>query len=77
MAAHPGCGNRSMEELGRFAHNELRTNPEQIQIFTPTPSTVSTLMYYTRRDLNDSRNVWSEHVPQLKQKQKDLVNRRR
>ena len=34
-------------------------------------------MYYTRRDLNDTRNVWSEHVPQLKQKQKDLVNRRK
>ncbi len=77
MAAHPGCGNRSMDELGRFAHSELHTNPEQIQIFTPTPSTVSTLMYYTRRDLNDTRNVWSEHVPQLKQKQKDLVNRRK
>ncbi len=77
IAAHPGCGNRSMEELGRFAHTELKTNPEQIQIFTPTPSTVSTLMYYTRRDYADKRNVWSEHVPQLKQKQKDLVNRRR
>ncbi len=76
IAAHPGCGNRSMEELGRFAHTELKTNPEQIQIFTPTPSTVSTLMYYTRRDYADRRNVWSEHVPQLKQKQKDLVNRR-
>ncbi|MCQ2084554.1 MAG: YgiQ family radical SAM protein [archaeon] len=77
IAAHPGCGNRSMEELGRFAHTELKTNPEQVQIFTPTPSTVSTLMYYTRRDYHDRRNVWSEHVPQLKQKQKDLVNRRR
>ena len=77
MAAHPGCGNRAMEELGRFAHTELKTNPEQIQVFTPTPSTVSTLMYYTRRDYADKRNVWSEHVPQLKQKQKDIVNRRR
>ena len=76
MAAHPGCGNRAMEELGRFAHTELKTNPEQIQVFTPTPSTVSTLMYYTRRDYADKRNVWSEHVPQLKQKQKDIVNRR-
>ncbi|MCQ2079897.1 MAG: YgiQ family radical SAM protein [archaeon] len=77
IAAHPGCGNRSMEELGRFAHTELRTNPEQVQIFTPTPSTVSTLMYYTRRDYHDNFNVWSEHVPQLKQKQKDLVNKGR
>lgn len=73
MAAHPGCGNRAMEELGDFVHRELRTNPEQVQIFTPTPSTVSSLMYYTRRDYGDGRNVWSEHVPQLKQRQKDIV----
>ncbi|AGI47778.1 Fe-S oxidoreductase [Thermoplasmatales archaeon BRNA1] len=73
IAAHPGCGNRSMEELSHFCRNELKTNPEQVQIFTPTPSTVSTLMYYTRRDYADRRNVWSEHVPQLKQKQKDIV----
>lgn len=73
MAAHPGCGNRAMEELDRFVHTELKTNPEQVQIFTPTPSTASTLMYYTRRDPADERNVWSEHVPQLKQRQKDIV----
>ncbi|MCQ2070458.1 MAG: YgiQ family radical SAM protein [archaeon] len=73
IAAHPGCGNRSMEELSRFAREELHTNPEQVQIFTPTPSTVSTLMYYTRRDYLDRRNIWSEHVVQLKQKQKDIV----
>ena len=73
MAAHPGCGNRAMEELREFVHTELRTNPEQVQIFTPTPSTVSSLMYYTRRDYADRRNVWSEHIPKLKQVQKDIV----
>ncbi|WP_400207079.1 YgiQ family radical SAM protein [Methanomethylophilus alvi] len=73
MAAHPGCGNRAMEELREFVHTELRTNPEQVQIFTPTPSTVSSLMYYTRRDYADRRNVWSEHIPKLKQVQKNIV----
>jgi len=52
MAAHPGCGIVEMNDLNRFVHRELRTNPEQIQIFTPTPSTVSTMMYYTGLDMN-------------------------
>jgi len=75
MAAHPGCGNRAMEDLSRFARNDLHTNPEQVQIFTPTPSTVSTLMYCTRRDLDDKHNVWSEHDAYRKQIQKDIVIR--
>lgn len=73
MAAAPGCGERDMHELDRFVHNELKTNPEQVQIFTPTPSTVATLEYWTRRDYLDRRNVWSEHVMQRKQAQKDLI----
>jgi uncharacterized radical SAM protein YgiQ len=72
MAAHPGCGQRDMEELADFVHRELRTNPEQVQVFTPTPSTVSTLMYCTGKDM-DGRRVWSEHVPGLKQKQKQTI----
>ncbi len=72
MAAHPGCGQRDMEELADFVHRDLRTNPEQVQVFTPTPSTVSTLMYCTGKDM-DGRRVWSEHVPGLKLKQKQTL----
>ena len=39
-----------MMDLKRYASQELRVNPEQVQIFTPTPSTYSTLMYYTEKD---------------------------
>ena len=73
MAAHPGCYQEDMEELNRFVHRELKTNPEQVQIFTPTPSTVSTLMYHTRRDLDNTKNLKSEHSMQMKQKQKDAL----
>lgn len=73
MAAHPGCYMSDMEELDEFVHRELKTNPEQVQIFTPTPSTVSTLMYYTRRDYEDTRDLKSEHSMQMKQKQKDVI----
>jgi uncharacterized radical SAM protein YgiQ len=73
MAAHPGCYQEDMEELDRFVHKELRTNPEQVQIFTPTPSTVSTMMYYTRRNYENTMDLKSEHSMQMKQKQKDTL----
>ncbi len=47
IAAHPGCTVKDMNELNHFIEKELKINPRQVQIFTPTPSTYSTLMYYT------------------------------
>ena len=73
MAAHPGCYMSDMEELNDFVHRELKTNPEQIQIFTPTPSTVSTMMFYTHRDINDTVDIKAEHSMQTRQKQKDVI----
>ncbi|MFA7044439.1 MAG: hypothetical protein WC186_08855, partial [Bacteroidales bacterium] len=73
IAAHPGCYDHHMEELSSFCRNYLKTNPEQIQIFTPSPSTISTMMYYTRRDWNNTTNIKSEHSMQMKQIQKDIV----
>lgn len=76
MAAHPGCYMSDMEELEEFIHTELKTNPEQVQVFTPTPSTLSTMMYYTRRDINDTKDVKAEHSMQMKHKQKDVLKGR-
>ena len=50
IAAHPGCTDLDMHRLKRFASDELQIQPEQVQIFTPTPSTYSSLMYYTGLD---------------------------
>ncbi|MDZ7722451.1 MAG: YgiQ family radical SAM protein [candidate division KSB1 bacterium] len=50
IAAHPGCREQDMHKLKQFAARTLKVKPRQIQIFTPTPSTLSTLMYYTERD---------------------------
>lgn len=50
IAAHPGCTQADMAALRQFAHRELALAPEQVQLFTPTPSTLSTLMYWTGRD---------------------------
>lgn len=50
IAAHPGCTLQDMQALATFSREKLQMTPEQIQIFTPTPSTFSSLMYWTGMD---------------------------
>lgn len=50
IAAHPGCELDDMRALKKFASRELKVLPEQVQIFTPLPSTYSAVMYYTGQD---------------------------
>ncbi|SPD73203.1 conserved hypothetical protein [uncultured Desulfobacterium sp.] len=47
IAAYPGCTMEDMGKLKRFIGKVLKFRPEQIQIFTPSPSTFATMMYYT------------------------------
>jgi len=78
IAAHPGCSDKDMEDLKSFASNKLKTNPEQVQIFTPTPSTYSTLMYYTETNPSTGEKLFVEKDPgkQIKQKEIAIGNRR-
>ncbi len=75
MACHPGCTLKDMQELSRFCTRRLKTNPEQIQIFTPTPSTISTLMYHTGKTVN-GEEIFVERKVSGKQEQKDAVIKR-
>jgi len=73
IAAHPGCSEKDMQDLKTFANKDLKLNPEQVQVFTPTPSTYSTLMYYTEVDPWSMEKIYVEKDPSKKQKQKDIV----
>ena len=73
IAAHPGCGEKEMRELKHFTTHELGMNPEQAQIFTPTPSTYSALMYYTEMDPSTRKKIFVEKDPGRKEKQKEIV----
>lgn len=73
IAAHPGCDEKDMLDLKRFASHELKVNPEQVQVFTPTPSTYSTLMYYTEINPFTGKKLFVEKDNNRKQKQKDIV----
>ncbi|HBG74293.1 MAG: YgiQ family radical SAM protein [Chloroflexi bacterium GWB2_49_20] len=73
IAAHPGCDEIDMQNLKAFSSKKLNINPEQVQIFTPTPSTYSTLMYYTEQDPFTGEPIFVEKNPERKQKQKKIV----
>jgi uncharacterized radical SAM protein YgiQ len=76
IAAHPGCTEEDMRSLKQFTRQWLKTNPEQVQIFVPAPSTYSSLMYYTGTDPFSGNPVFVEKDPQHKEIQKDIVTRK-
>jgi len=69
MVDHPGCSLNETRELLNFINRNLSFHPEQVQVFTPTPSTVSTLMYYTEQDLNGN-DIFVEKDRNARMKQK-------
>ena len=73
IAAHPGCNEKDMLDLKIFASEELKISPEQVQIFTPTPSTYSTLMYYTEINPFTNKKIFVEKDNGKKEKQKTII----
>ena len=76
IAAHPGCTAEDMQHLKRFTREQLHIAPEQVQIFTPTPSTYASLMYYTGQDPFNHQSIFVEKDPKRKEHQKDIVTRK-
>ncbi len=76
IAAHPGCTEADMQRVRHFASRELHIHPEQVQVFTPTPSTYSSLMYYTETDPFTSQPIFVEKDLCHKERQKDIVTRK-
>jgi uncharacterized radical SAM protein YgiQ len=73
IAAHPGCSDREMEETRKFVMKELKILPEQVQIFTPTPSTYASLMYYTELNPFTREPIFVEKDLHRKNKQKQIL----
>jgi uncharacterized radical SAM protein YgiQ len=73
IAAHPGCTERDMVALRRFATEELGVRPEQVQIFTPTPSTYASVMYHTELDPFTGRRLFVEKDLGRKRRQREIV----
>lgn len=77
IAAHPGCREEDMYKLKEYTSKELKLNPEQVQIFTPTPSTYSTLMYYTESDPFTGKTIFVEKNLKKKGRQKEIVTEKK
>ncbi|NPV86048.1 MAG: YgiQ family radical SAM protein [Anaerolineae bacterium] len=76
IAAHPGCTETDMQQLSRFASHELGIRPEQVQIFTPAPSTYSSIMYCTGLDPFTRQPLFVEKDPARRQHQKAILLRK-
>lgn len=59
IVAHPGCSIDHARELGAYLRSHA-IPVEQVQVFTPTPMTLSTAIYHTGIDPRTGRRV---HVP--------------
>ncbi len=73
IAAHPGCIDDDMRQLKKFARSKLFLTPEQVQVFTPTPSTWSTAMYYTGINPASNKTIPVARTFRERQTQKDLL----
>lgn len=75
MSSHPGS---TLEEAITLAEHlqELGYMPEQVQDFYPTPSTLSTCMYYTGVDPTDMKPVYIPNNPHEKAMQRALIQYR-
>ncbi len=71
ISSHPGSTTGCMKELASEIKN-LGIRPEQVQDFTPTPMTLSSVIYYTGIDPYTGRKVYVPKDPDEKRRQKDL-----
>lgn len=73
IAAHPDCTAQDMAKLKTFASKELHARPEQVQVFTPTPSTYSTLMYWTEQNPFTGKSCFVEKGAKGREDQKQII----
>ena len=75
MSSHPGSTMKEAVELAEYIR-DMGYNPEQVQDFYPTPSTLSTVMYYTGLDPRTMERVYVPTDPHEKAMQRALIQYR-
>ena len=75
MSSHPGATLTEAIELAEYLR-DIHYMPEQVQDFYPTPSTISTCMYYTGLDPRDMTPVYTATNPHEKAMQRALMQYR-
>ncbi len=72
MSSHPGSTLKEAIALAEYLR-DIGCSPEQVQDFYPTPSTISTCMYYTGVDPRTMEPVYVAHNPHEKAMQRALI----
>ena len=72
MSSHPGCTLKEAVKLAEYVR-DLGFTPEQVQDFYPTPSTLSTCMYYTGIHPLTKEKVYVPRDPHEKEIQRALM----
>ncbi len=75
MSSHPGSDMKAAVKLAEYCR-DLGYMPEQVQDFYPTPSTISTCMYYTGLDPCTMEKVYVPKNPHEKALQRALIQYR-
>lgn len=75
MSSHPGSTLKEAIRLAEFCR-DLGYMPEQVQDFYPTPSTMSTAMYYTGVDPRTMKPVYTPRSAREKAMQRALIQYR-
>ena len=75
ISSHPGSTLKEAVELAEYLR-DLGYMPEQVQDFYPTPSTISTCMYYTGLDPRTMKEVYVPKSPHEKAMQRALIQYR-
>ena len=75
MSSHPGSTMKEAVELAEYIR-DMGYNPEQVQDFYPTPSTLSSVMYYTGLDPRTMDKVYVPTDPHEKAMQRALIQYR-
>ena len=75
MSSHPGSTLKEAVELAEYIR-DMGYNPEQVQDFYPTPSTLSTVMYCTGLDPRTMERVYVPTDPHEKAMQRALIQYR-
>ena len=75
MSSHPGSTMKEAVALAEYLR-DLGYMPEQVQDFYPTPSTISTCMYYTGVDPRTMKEVYVPKNPHEKAMQRALIQYR-
>lgn len=72
MSSHPGCTIKEAVKLAEYVR-DMGFTPEQVQDFYPTPSTMSTCMYYTGIDPRTGKKVYVPKTTKEKSMQRALL----